>query len=152
MDAELVELAEPRYVDGGEMRVAGLSGEYTREQTSEIPKQWDKFNAELFAAGLADDWTYGVVYPLATMRYVTGVVVAQDAVVPEGWVEVAVPAQRYAVFAATGGIAMIRRVWVTIFTEWLPKSGMKPTDGPMLERYPEDWASSGDFEIWIPVG
>ncbi len=146
-----VELAEPKYVDGRAMRVVGLSGEYTRDTTGQIPKQWEQFNAQLFAAGLADDWTLGVVYPTALMRYITGVELAPGAQVPGGWIEVTVPAQRYVVFAETGGIAAIRRVWAAIFTEWLPKSGVKPSDGPMIERYPEDWMTSGDFEIWIPV-
>ena len=150
MNVELVTLAEPRYVDAPALRIAGLTGEYTREQTIDIPKQWDKFNADLFAAGLADNWTYGVVYPLATMRYVTGVEV-QGASFPPSWTEVIIPAQRYVVFAETGGLPNIRPVWMTIFQSWLPKSGLKAADGPMLERYPADWVTSGNFEIWIPV-
>ena len=59
---------------------------------------------------------------------------------------------RYAVFAATGGVTMIRRVWVTIWTDWLPKSTIKLAQSkPMLEWYPEDWVRSGDFEIWVPI-
>jgi AraC family transcriptional regulator len=146
-----VELAPPKYIDAPAMRVAGLSGEYTRATTDQIPKQWEKFNAQLFAAGLADDWTLGVVYPTALMRYITGVEIAADAPVPEGWIVVTVPAQRYAIFAETGGIPAIRRAFAAIFTEWLPRSGMKPSDGPMIERYPEDWMTSGNFEIWIPL-
>jgi len=155
MDVELVELGAPRIVEGQAMRVVGLSGDYTREQTGEIPKQWERFNAELGrgqVAGQVGEWTYGVVFPIAVMRYVSGVEITGDAEVPAGWVEVTVPAQRYAVFSETGGVAMIRRVWVTIFSDWLPKSEMKVADGPMLERYPDDWFQSGDFEIWIPVG
>ena len=151
-DMELMTLADPRIVDGRMMRVAGLSEEYTRERTGEIPRQWQRFNQQLLQAGLANDRTYGVVYSLAVMRYVTGVEIAPEAALPEGWIEVTVPAQRYVVFAETGGVTMIPRAWVTIFMEWLPKSGVKMTDGPMFERYPEDWVTSGDFEIWVPVG
>jgi AraC family transcriptional regulator len=146
-----IQLAEPTFMDGPAMRVVGLSGEYTRETTDQIPKQWDQFNAQLFAAGLADNWTLGVVYPTAKMRYVSGVEIAADAEPAPEWIEVTVPAQRYAVFAETGGIAMMRRTFVAIFSDWLPKSGVKPTDGPMIERYPEDWSKTGNFEIWIPV-
>jgi len=151
---ETATLAEPGYVDGPAMRVVGLSGEYTREQTGEIPRQWEQFNGELYRAGLpgrVDDWTLGVVYPTAPMRYVTGVEIDAAADTPAGWVEVTVPAQRYAVFRETGGVAAIRRVWMTIFSDWLPKSGVKVGEGPMVERYPEDWVTTGDFEIWIPV-
>ena len=151
---ETATLVEPRYLDGAAMRIVGLSGEYTREQTGDIPKLWEQFNGELYrgnVAGLIDDWTLGVVYPSSPMRYVTGVAIDTDALVPEGWVEVTVPAQKYVVFAETGGIPAIRRVWMTIFSDWLPKAEVKVGEGPMIERYPEDWVRSGDFEIWIPV-
>ncbi len=146
-----VELPQPRFVDGGAMRVAGLTGSYTREQTGDIPKQWDRFNGELDRSGLPYDDTLGVVYPLATMQYVSGVEIQPDAALPEGWVEVTVPPQRYAVFAGAGGIPTIRQFFAAIFMEWLPKSGKKVADGPMIERYPHTWVTSGDFEIWIPV-
>ena len=154
MDAEPLKLSEPKFVEGSAMRVAGHRGEYTREQTGEIPRQWDAFNAALYRAeglGVIDDSTLGVVYPLTPMRYVTGVAIRPEAAVPEGWIAVTVPAQRYAVFAETGGVPAIRRALVMIFSEWLPKSGRRPADGPMLERYPADWVTSGNFEIWIPM-
>jgi AraC family transcriptional regulator len=150
MDVELVELGEPRFVELATMRIAGLAADYTRETTGEIPKQWDRFNAELFAAGLAENVTYGVVYPLETMRYITGVEVNGEDF-PASWMEVTVTGQRYAVFAETGGIPMMRRAWVTIFQHWLPKSGWKKAEGPMLEKYQADWSTTGDFEIWIPL-
>ena len=152
-DVELVTLPEPRLVDVPDMHVAGLSMDYTRERMGEIPQQWERFNTELDQSGLpARVASYGVVYPMATMRYLTAVDTDPGAKLPEGWMHETIPAQRYAIFAATGGIPMIRRVWVTIWTDWLPKSGIKLAQGkPMLEWYPEDWVRSGDFELWIPV-
>jgi AraC family transcriptional regulator len=144
---------QPRLVEMPALRIAGLSGEYTRETTSEIPGQWDRFNAQLAQSTEYRDatYTYGVVYPLARMRYVCGIELTGDAAVPEPWVEVTVPAQRYAVFAETGGIEAIRVAWTAIFAEWLPKSGMELASGAMIERYPENWIDSGDFEIWLPL-
>jgi AraC family transcriptional regulator len=152
-DVELVTLPEPRMEDVAEMHVAGLSMDYTREQTGEIPKQWDRFNAELEQSELPSRVaSYGVVYPMTTMRYMTVVESDPGAKLPAGWIHATIPAQRYAIFATTGGISMIRSVWVTIWTDWLPKSGIKLAQGkPMLEWYPEDWIRSGDFEIWLPI-
>lgn len=143
----------PRVVEGGAMRVAGTSAEYTRETTGEIIGQWMRFNAELPSLEVVrlPEETYGVIYPLAKMRYVCAVERVGDWPLPAGWVEVEVPAQRYAVFADTGGVARIRELWPAIYGEWLPGSGMETTDGPMLEKYPGDWVTSGDFEIWVPV-
>ena len=147
-------LAKPRFVDAGPMRVCGLSGEFTRAMVGEIPALWTRFNEQLAAVkpdGRVGDQTYGVVYPLAVMRYVCGAQMEDGAAGPEGWVEVTVPAAQYAVFSGTGGILAIRQFWIAIFSEWLPNSGVQQADGPMVECYPGDWIDSGNFEIWIPV-
>ena len=145
-------LREPKFVDGGRMRVAGFEGFYTREQTAEIPAQWERFNAVLETAdGRADEWTYGVTYPLPVMRYLTAIALEEGAPLPADWVEEEVPARRYAVFAEGGGVEGIRKTWMAIFAEWLPGSGMKVAGEPMLERYDDEWMRTGEFEIWIPV-
>ena len=150
---ENIELAEPRYVDGPAMYVAGLSDEYTKEQTAEIPKQWERFIPELFGKLRADAYgvTWGVVYASTPMRYVTGVEIECGVALPEGWVRVEIPEQKYAVFAGSGGVPMIQRMWGAIWSDWLPKSGRKLAEGPMLERYPPNWVESRTFEIWVPV-
>lgn len=143
---------QPRIVEMPALRIVGISGEYSRETTTDIPKQWDEFNTQLAASEYhAAASTYGVIYPLASMRYVCGIEMPAGANIPEPWVEVTVPAQRYAVFAETGGIEAIRAAWQQIFSNWLPKSGLELTSGAMLERYPENWLASGDFEIWLPL-
>ncbi len=144
---------QPRFVQRHALRVVGLAEEYTLQTTYLIPLLWDRFNAQLAASEdhRAAAETFGVVYPLASMRYVCGIELAPEAAVPEPWIEVTVPAQRYAVFAETGGMGAIRGAWMAIFGEWLPKSGLETASGPMLERYPGNWLASGDFEIWIPL-
>ena len=145
-------LADPSFVDGKRMRLAGLEGHYTREQVEQVPGQWDRFNAVLDdAPGRADEWTYGVIYPNEVMRYLTALALEESAALPAGWVEAEVPERRYAVFAEGGGVEGIRKAWMSVFSEWLPKSGMKVAGEPMLERYDDDWIKTGKFEIWIPV-
>jgi AraC family transcriptional regulator len=146
-------LKAPRLVDGAAMRVAGLEGHYTREQTGEIPRQWDRFNPQWVSSPLRtpDDVTYGVIFASTPMRYVCGVVVSDEAQVPEGWVAVDLPAQSFAVFAETGGVEGLRATWPAIYQQWLPTSGYKQVAGPMLERYDDRWADAGEFEIWVPV-
>ena len=144
---------QPRVVEMPSLRIAGLSGEYTRETTHLIPQQWEDFNAQLARSQeyRAAASTFGVIYPLASMRYVSGIELQPGAPVPEPWIEVTVPPQRYAVFAETGGVEAIRAAWQAIFSEWLPESGLELASRAMLERYPGDWLASGDFEIWMPV-
>ena len=144
---------QPRLVETPALRIAGLSGEYTRETTHDISKQWDDFNAQLAASERyrAATATYGVVYPMAIMRYVSGVEIGPIDEVPEPWIDVILPAQRYALFAGTGGVEAIRAAWPAIFADWLPSSGYDLTSGAMIEKYPEDWLTSGNFEIWVPL-
>ena len=111
------------------LRIAGLSGEYTRETTrTTSSKQWDEFNAQLAASAeyRAVDATYGVVYPLATMRYVSGIELAGGADgARKAWVEVTVPAQRVCGVRGDGGIEAIRAAWPAIF--WGMAAGSRAT-------------------------
>jgi AraC family transcriptional regulator len=149
-----MKLKEPKIVSGETLHFAGIDGHYTRERTGDIPALWDRFNPMLYASALKPaDWevTYGVIYPGEPMRYLCGIGVDGQTPLPEAWVQVEIPPQRYAIFAETGGVAAIRAVWPLIYSEWLPRSGYKTTGGPMLERYDAGWNKAGDFEIWIPV-
>ena len=47
----LEELGEPSLREGAPLRVVGLAGEYTIEQIGEIPRQWQRFTAELNELG-----------------------------------------------------------------------------------------------------
>ncbi len=155
MDAPgFTDLREPVFEERPAMRLAGLSGDFAREQMDQIPALWQRFNAELLSlpsGAWVGEATYGVVYPTPIMRYVCAVGLTQAATLPHGWVEENIPARHYAIFAETGGVAAIRRVWPAIFNHWLPHSGRKLAPGALLESYPPSWPQSGDFEIWIPL-
>ena len=48
----------------------------------------------------------------------------------------------------------IRRTFSAIWSKWLPESGHKPADAPVLERYGPEFNpvnGTGGFEIWIPI-
>jgi predicted transcriptional regulator YdeE len=148
----LAELGEPRIIDGAPLRLAGIVGEYTQETMSEIPKQWDGLNIELDRRGILPVATYGVVYRTQPLRYVCGLVGFQLAVLPEGWIRVEVPAQRYAVFARGGGVEAIRSMWTGLWMNWVPANPGKLSDGPMVEFYAERFGMGNDhFEIWLPL-
>ena len=148
----LAELGEPRVVDGAALLIAGISGEYTQQTTSEIPMQWDAINEVLDRLGAFPVATYGVVYRASPMRYVCGLEASKLAALPEGWVEVEVPAQRYAVFGRDGGVEAIRSMWTGLWMNWVPANPGKLSDGPMVEFYAEQFGMGNDhFEIWLPL-
>jgi AraC family transcriptional regulator len=148
----LAELGEPQILDLPTLLVAGTSGEYTQQTTSEIPKQWDAINETLDKLERFPVATYGVVYRDSPMRYVSGLESSKLAKMPEGWEEVKVPAQRYAIFGRDGGVEAIRSMWTGIWMNWIPANAGKLDDGPMVEFYPERFGMGHDrFEIWLPL-
>ncbi len=145
------ELGEPEVREVAGLRVVGLSGEYTMEQTVEIPKQWGRLNAALDENGWTGA-TYAVVSRTTPMRYVSGVEVGKLKTLPDDWVEVEVPAQRYAVFAHKGGVEVIRRVWMGLGMHWMEAHKGEVGDGPMVEYYAAMFGMGDDrFEIWVPL-
>ncbi len=88
------------------------------------------------------------------MRYYSGVSLEDCAEVPPEWETVEVPAQHYVVFNRLGGGApAVRSLWMGIWARWMPGSGRKPTQGPMVEYYSPQFTADGggEFEARIPV-
>lgn len=54
------------------------------------------------------------------------------------------PGGTYVEVEARGDLGDVARVWDRLFTEWLPRSGFEPADGPGIERY----LAPPDFETW----
>ncbi len=73
---------------------------------------------------------------------------------PEDFAVLPVPAQTWAVFAATGHFPdALQDVWARIYAEWFPSSGCEVTGGPEILWNEGPDTSKPDFksEIWIPV-
>ena len=148
----LAELGEPQTIEREAFIVAGLSGEYLQADTGEIPKQWKRLDAILDTLEGAHRATYGVVHRGQPMRYVCGVDTKTLATLPEGWLREQVPGQRYAAFAAAGGIPVIPPMWYGLFKHWVPLHADELSDGPMIEFYPARFGIDHDrFEIWLPL-
>lgn len=137
--------------------VIGL--EYIARSPNGIGPLWERFLprehelAQRTEAGIA----YGVcaALPDGMLRYVAGLPMPDDAVVPEGMVKFRVPAQKYGVFTHRGVAAQIGESIRTIHTRLLPKLGLRAHAGVELERYdqrfvaPDDAASETD--LYVPI-
>ncbi len=152
-------IGEPRLEDGRHMTVAGFAERYTDETSAGIPAQWQRFLPYLGnIPGQVGSATYGVCCDSdinGNVKYLCGVEVsANPSDLPRELSRVDIPANRYAVFTHEDHISGIRRIWRTIYTEWLPASRLKRAEGPDFERYSEDFdpeRGTGGIEIWIPV-
>lgn len=158
-DAGIIELA-PRFADGDRMRVIGLGERYSEASRDRIPMQWKQFHRRLGEVqGRTDQAEFGLCYALAgdsaAFEYVTGVMVDEDAPLPDGFVERRIVPRRHAVFTHRGGVSGLQPLVHAIFRDWLPRSGHEAAGDPLfVEVYGEDFdprSLSGAIEIWLPL-
>jgi predicted transcriptional regulator YdeE len=115
---------------------------------------WEKFEKEIEvieSLSLSGKY-YGVNFPAGKeeiSEYLAGMMVSDDAPVPEGLVKRNVPGGDYAVFECP--VEAIGMCYQNIFTKWFPASPIKFNPGyPVFEEYPEK-DSPLQVRIHIPV-
>ena len=150
----------PRFADGDPMRVIGLAERYDEARIAGISEQWGRLQQRLGEVkGRTNPAQFGLFYRLGEtpfeFEYLTGVMVAEDAAVPVGFVERRLPARRHAVFTHRGHVAGLRPFVDAIFREWLPRSGHAAGGNPdFVEVYGEDFDPArleGVIEVWVPL-
>jgi AraC family transcriptional regulator len=151
-------LPPPRFEDGETLLIAGISERYNHQTMAGIPAQWQRFAPHLGQIpGQVGRTTYGVVCNNdgeGNIDYISGVEVSGFADLPSEFGRIRIPAHRYAVFTHKEHVSAIRQTWNTIWSQWLPNSGLKASDAPDFERYGETFdphTGAGGFEIWLPV-
>ena len=151
-------LAEPRFVEGPPMLVAGLLQRHRLGQTAAIPAQWQKFMLSFYAA---------IENPLGCplsvcaridgegdFDYLTGTEIAGAQPLPGELTMMKVPAQSYAVFLHDGHVSAIAATYAAIWERWLPERGRTTSDGPWLEKHLPTFdprSGMGGVEIWLPL-
>jgi AraC family transcriptional regulator len=152
------ELAPPRFETIKALLLAGLVARYTEQTSAGIPSQWERLQPYLgHVPKQVGETAYGACYNSdeeGNFDYLAGVEVRDFSDVPGEFATLRVPARSYAVFRQNEHISAIRRTFSAIWSKWLPESGHKPADAPVLERYGPEFNpvnGTGGFEIWIPI-
>ena len=159
MDETLIaDIAPPRFEKGRALLVAGLGERYDCESSKAIPSQWQRFGPHI---GNIPGQIGGVAYGVCcnsddegNFDYVCGVEVSGFSDLPAEFARVRLPEHRYAVFTHRDHVSTIRRTVNTIWSRWLPESGLEVADAPDFERYDEAFdprTGMGGIEIWIPI-
>ncbi|TCR62756.1 AraC family transcriptional regulator [Bosea sp. BK604] len=153
-----ITLPEPRFVKGKPILVAGFGGRFSYENTQGIPSLWQRIAPHF---GHIPDQVgyiaYGVSYNCddhGNFDYIAGAEVSEFTDLPAEFERTRVPEQNYAVFEHRGHVTGIKQTYEAIFRDWLPKSGRKPADGPILERMDERFdgaTGNGIVEIWLAL-
>ncbi len=73
--------------------------------------------------------------PAEELRSHAGIVVGEEAHVPEGLETVEVEGGKVAVMHYTGPYAGLKAAYDYLFGEWLPQSGEEPREAPAMEIY-----------------
>jgi AraC family transcriptional regulator len=155
--AQTLGLGEVQFQDQGELVIAGLNETYTNESRVNIPAQWQRFGPHLGSPLQIGQNSYGVcwnVQPGCGFDYLTGIEVADAAALPQDFVLLKIPAQRYAVFTHNGPVSTLPQTIDAIWTKWVPDAGLPIASSPCFERYTEEFdpVAGKGMEIWVPLG
>lgn len=156
--AQALGLEKPHFEDAPELVLAGLNETYTFESRMNIPRQWERFAPQIgHVPGQVGNVTYGVCWnyrPGSGFDYLSGVEIAAGTKLPADFTQVRLEPQRYAVFTHRGHVSSIPQTIETVWTNWLPDSGLKAAEAPCFERYTEEFnpqTGMGGIELWIPI-
>ncbi|HEY4041845.1 MAG TPA: AraC family transcriptional regulator [Rhodopila sp.] len=150
-------LPAPRMENGRTLLIAGLGERFSFGSLGGLPGLWQRFGAHLgHVPGQVGAVAYGVCYNTddTGFDYIAGVEVEDLSSLPKDFARLRVSEQRYAVFTHSEHVSTVQGTFTTIFNDWLPKSGHKPADAPVFERYDERFdprTGMGGFEIWVPL-
>jgi AraC family transcriptional regulator len=153
----------PRFVDGPPLVFAGLRQSFTAQTRPRIPELWQRFAPHLGRIeGQIGDIAYGVVSKPAAgsdaaFDYMAAVEIKPGSALPPDFVQMRVPAQRYATFVHDGHVSTLNETVHAAF-ESLSRSAHPPVETAGLpsffERYSEAFDPStgeGGIELWVPV-
>ncbi|MES2461268.1 MAG: GyrI-like domain-containing protein [Armatimonadota bacterium] len=150
--------APARFETGNGMTLAGFQQRYSFENASEIPALWARFGPLIDTVpAMVGTIAYGVVHEESegSIDYLAGVEVSETDALSSEYTTLAIPAQRYAVFAHPGHISTLCQTVDAAFSKWLPSSGFEATANPdFFERYGDGYdpeTGTGDIEIWVPI-
>lgn len=151
-------LAEPRFVQGQPLLVAGLMQKQSLGETAAIPGQWQRFMMAHYAQIGAP-----IGCPLSVCAntdgegnfdYLTGTEIARPQTLPPELTMMKVPAQSYAVFLHEGHVSAIGGTYAAIWERWLPENRRTTSNGPSLEKHLPTFdprTGLGGVEIWLPL-
>jgi AraC family transcriptional regulator len=158
----VIQLETPRFEDGKSLRIAGLREHYTSLTMKNMPELWQRFAPHIGnVPGQVGRVAYGLcfnAYGADGVDYLVGIEVTGSSELPGEFSVVAIPAQKYAVFAHREQVSKLRETLDAI-DKWFPGSGLEvacaSAEAPnFFERYSEEFdprSGMGGMSVWVPV-
>lgn len=156
-ERNMPELQRPERIFFAAQRIIGMSWHPNDEDG--ISQMWDRFllrEHEIIRLHKPSG-AFGVCQPMqdGQWRYIAGVPVGLDAPIPEGLVDIVIPANYYARVEHHGAVATLPETFRAAYSEWLPSAGLQPDEGPEFEysgeRFLGPMHPDSVTEIYIPL-
>ena len=147
----------PRFEDVKAFKVAGFNRRFSMQNTAGIPALWQSFGEHIGSIpGEVSGAAYGVCYNADrdSFDYLCGVEVRSVSDLPQEFVALELPSNRYAIFHHGGHVTDIHAIMRTIFSDWLPASGQQAAEAPLFERYGCEFdprTGAGGFDVYLPL-
>jgi AraC family transcriptional regulator len=149
----------PDFRDRPAFQLAGIRRVHSFENAPrDIPTQWQEFNALTIPGRTEPGTSYGAICSTDMARgeleYMCGIAVADFSQLDATLGRMRIPAQHYAVFTHTTGIATVRDTWAFAMHQWLPASNYIAAPTPNFELYDGRFDPSAHkeiFEIWLAI-
>jgi AraC family transcriptional regulator len=128
----------PRFEDHKAFKVAGFNRRFSMQNIAGIPGLWQSFGQHIgFIPGEVPGAAYGVCHNTDgdSFDYLCGVEVRSASDLPQEFVTLEIPSNRYAIFHHGGHVTDIHSIMRAIFSDWLPTSGHRAAAAPLFERY-----------------
>jgi AraC family transcriptional regulator len=152
-------IAANRIESLGEMKFVGLGEHVPFAHMQNIASQWQRFMPHYseiddvewpipagVSANLDDEGNFDYVCALQVKRF---------SKVPQGFVQLTLPAASYAIFRHDRHISEIAQTFAAIWNDWTPPDGRAIADGASIERHMETFDTRSGFggvEIHVPIG
>lgn len=149
---------DPVIAERPAMRLCGLRTEIYGVDSDKnniadrLPPLWGAFLEKLPSIGEAcGDVCYGVIRPQSAetdqLTYHAAIPISADAPLTDGFVELHIPAARYATFTHKGASSMLDHTVNYIYSAWLARSGERHSYGADLELYDHRFDDKSDDSV-----
>ncbi|OSM00096.1 putative AraC family transcriptional regulator [Magnetofaba australis IT-1] len=161
------EIMQPEIIENASLTLLGLHKSHPEPDFQQALEQWAAFRALCEGAHCAGESSlYGVSLVPAQIRkqgdcaqpfeYMTAVEATDDNTndAPEGLTRITLPQSRYAVYRYQGPVSGFQSFIMSVWSHYLPASGLQPAQAPQLEVYNQQvQLDSPDNEMayWVPI-
>jgi AraC family transcriptional regulator len=160
---------QPAFKTIPEMKVVGMKTKFIAVDSPDknnmivIPKLWQEYMPRRHEIkNTTSEYNLGVTFDIPAnenarsdeMNYLAGTQVSNFDHIPSSMDKIVIPAGNCAVFTHKGELEKFGDTMMFIFGSWLPQSGKKMRNAPIIEMYDERFKLNqpdSEIDVYIPI-